>query len=99
MKKEISYAPIQDINFTSAKKLKDKLDASIEGLGENPVTSIPKVPSRPGKEPSPPSLACAEMNNFHESLNSCKVKPLTLSLVKPCAEVFISKNRNIPLVQ
>ena len=94
--KEISYAPIQDIDFTSAKKLKNKLDASIEGLGENPVTSTPKAPSRPGKEPSPPSLA--EMNNFYKSLNSCKVKPVALSLVKPYAEDFISKSRDIPTI-
>ena len=70
------------------------MDASIEGLGENPVKSTPKTPSRPGKEPSPPSSA--EMNNFYKSLNSCKVKPVALSLVKPYAGEFTSKSRDIP---
>ena len=60
------------------------------------VTGTPKAPSRPGKQLSTPSLA--EMNNFYKSLNSCKVKSVALSAVKPNAEEFISKSRGIPTI-
>ena len=40
--KEISYACVEDINFKSARKLKNDLDASIENIGEGLCSSTPK---------------------------------------------------------
>ena len=33
--KEVSYAPVSDIDFTSAKKLKDNLDKTVEKIAED----------------------------------------------------------------
>ena len=100
--KEISYARVEDINFKSARKFKEDLDASIENIGEGLCSSIPKAAAPPKpesktvKEPSPPSVN--EMNDFYKSLNCCKIKPVALSLVNPYAEDFILKSRDIPTV-
>ena len=97
--KEYSYARVEDINFKSARKLKEDLDASIENIGEGLCSSTPKAAAPPErkskavKEPSPPSVN--EMNYFYKPLNCCKIKLVALSLVNPYAEDFLLKSRDI----
>ena len=59
---------MEDINFKSARKLKENLDASIENIGEGlcsgtPKAAVPKPKSKAVKEASPPSVN--EMNDFY----------------------------------
>ena len=36
------------------------------------------------------------LRNFYTELNSCKTEPVSLSLIHPFSETFVSKGRNIP---
>ena len=45
--KEISYARVEDINFKSARKLKEDVDASIENIGEGLCSGRPKAAAPP----------------------------------------------------
>ena len=84
--KEISYVCVEDINFKSARKLKEDLDASIENIGEGLCYSTLKAAAPPKPKPkavkglSPPSVN--EMNDFYKSLNYCEIKPIALSLCR-----------------
>ena len=96
--KEVEYARVRDINFTSAKKMKTDLDATLDGVfdisqGDN-LAEEPKIESK-----SVPSPSEEEMNSFYAELNNCKFKPIALSLVPPFAESFVLKSREIPTVQ
>ncbi|XP_068743620.1 uncharacterized protein [Montipora capricornis] len=96
--KEVEYARVRDINFTSAKKMKTDLDATLDRVfdisqGDN-LAEEPKIESRGVPAPSE-----EEMNSFYAELNNCKFKPIALSLVPPFAESFVLKSREIPTVQ
>ena len=88
---EVPYAPISEINFKSARKLKQDLDEAIDAnipTGNNckPVTQQDlKVP---GVTPTD-----GEIGNLMEQLDKCKVKPVCLSLVHPYAHQFVLESR------
>ena len=95
--KEVEYARVRDINFTSAKKKKSKsdLDATLDKIfdisqGDN-LAEEPKLESK--SEPAPSE---EEMNYFYAELNNWKFKPVALSLVPPFTESFVLKRREIP---
>ena len=92
--KEVPYAPISDIDFRSAKKLKQHLDQTIHCLTES--KGIPK--SREAVKVSVPVPDETDLSNFYTELNSCKTKPVSLSLIYPFSETFVSKSRNIPTI-
>ena len=97
--KEVEYARVRDINFTSAKKMKTDLDATIDSLSDKSQVDInradePKIESK--RVPTPSE---EEMDSFYAELNNCKFKPIALSLVAPYAESFVLKSREIPTVQ
>ena len=88
--KQVDYARIKEINFSSAKKLKADLDKSIETVAF-PV----KKPKRPEvKMSSSLEPSAEEMDAFYHSLSECKIKPVCLSLIHPFADSFISSTRN-----
>ena len=98
--KEVNYSKIENINFTSAKKLKADLDKSVESLSVGspmPRQSTP-IPAKPKASTSIEKPPEDELSGFFASLSECKVKPVALSLVKPYSESFIIKSRNIPSV-
>ena len=86
--KQVDYARIKDINFSSARKLKTDLDKSIQRV-DSPVseprppshTSTPTCPEEgisATQEPSPDELIA-----FCHSFSECKIKPVCLSLIHP----------------
>ena len=101
--KQVDYARIKEINFSSAKKLKADLDKSIE------TVAFPVVDSSPPSHTSTPKRqevkmssslepSAEEMDAFYHSLSECKIKPVCLSLIHPFADSFISSTRNIKAV-
>jgi len=40
----------------------------------------------------------SDLSMFYTELNSCKTKPVTLSLIHPFSESFVSRSRNIPTI-
>ena len=94
--KEVEYARVRDINFTSAKK--NDLDATLERVLDvsrvNNLAEEPKIKSK-----SVPASSEEELNSFYAELNNCKFKPIVLSLVPPFAESFVLKGCEIPTVQ
>ena len=103
---EVPYAKVQDINFQSARKLKENLDDKIKKFSEtcpdaaqptyliSPVIPSPSVMSNCSS--AVPSKT--EMETLFAKLNQCKIKPVALSLVQPYSEQFILKSRDIPTI-
>ena len=93
--KQVDYAPVKNINFTSARKLKIDLDKSIEELDPTNLPASPPVQQQrqPSIKPSAKRPSTEELKQFFSSLNECQSKPLCLSLVQPYSTNFISKTR------
>ena len=95
--KQVVYARVKDINFSSAKKLKSDLDKSIESvnssrIGSSSTAQIPEPTPAENKSASkPPSVD--EMQQFYKSLSECSIKPVCL--IHPYSESFISSTRDI----
>lgn len=89
--KDVEYARARDINFKSAKKLKNELEDCIDnlpGVFEDNVKIKPRIPA-PTK---------AEMDTFYSELSQCKAKPVALSLVSPYADSYVLSSRNMTTV-
>eukprot|EP00794_Sanderia_malayensis_P010417 gene10417-11507_t len=98
--KEISYSPVKDINFKSAKKLKKDLDHAVNNFEQDPAGRMNenhKKLDSSAKGDTPVSSE-DDMKSFYEALSKCKVKPAALSLVHPYANSFISRSSNIATI-
>ena len=91
--KHMNYAKARDIDFSSASKLKNNLDSSIETV--NTVKSETYERSQTGVAEKPTD---DEINDFLKSLSECKTKPVCLSLDDTHYESFISSTRNIKTI-
>ena len=94
---QVSYAKAKDIDFTSAKKLKENLDKKIESLDEcaqdqSSTSSSSNTQVTQVRVSTP--VSADEMAKVYEKLNQCETKAVALSLIDPYAEQFISKSRN-----
>lgn len=98
---EVEYKRVKDIDFRSAKKLKESLDKKIDSLS-NATTPPQQYASEQGRKTplnvdARPS-STAEMSAFFDKLNQCNVKPVALSLTKDYADQFVAKSRSVPVV-
>ena len=98
---EVEYKRVKDIDFRSAKKLKESLDKKIDSLS-NTTTPPQQYASEQGRKTplnvdARPS-STAEMSAFFDKLNQCNVKPVALSLTKDYADQFVAKSRSVPVV-
>ena len=78
----IPFAEVQDIDFRSGSKLKQKLDETVEKLDANAPCFVPglsKTTEKQKRDIQAPTEA--ELNSFYEKLNTCKKKPATPSLI------------------
>ncbi|PFX31462.1 hypothetical protein AWC38_SpisGene3676 [Stylophora pistillata] len=93
---EVPYARARDINFKSAKKLKEEMDLKIDACVDDNQSETP-APARNIKASnmSVRPLDEEEMNAQLKKLNDLNVKPVILSLFKPYSERFISRSQNI----
>lgn len=94
---EVEYSRVRNINFTSAKKMKADLDATLDGL---PTVIKPGKPQIQAKviTKTIPVPTDAEMGSFYADLSKCKSKPVALSLVSPYADSFVLKSQTIPTI-
>ncbi len=86
--KNIEYLPVSDIDFTSAKTKKRKLDCIIddsESLKLNTSSTKPKSTSEK-------LSSYDEMNVFYESLSKCGTKPAVLSLIPGYSDDYVPKS-------
>ena len=97
--KEVPYAKIADINLTSARKMKADLDKSIDSLslGDHGASEMPSFQAR-DSQGGTPTPTRSEMDLFYSELSKCETKAVALSLIKPHAEAFVKKSRNVPTV-
>ena len=94
--KEVSYAPVSEINLTSAKKMKENLDKSIDEIAEEQnqrletIKENDTVKQQQASTPKPKKLIAfpceVELKDFYAKLNDCKTKPAALGLVHPFSE-------------
>ena len=83
--KEVPYARVRDINFSSARKLKADLDAKIDSIGERREVCVASHGS---------NLRTIKVHTLSE-MNKGKVKPVALSLIEPYSDQFVLKSRQI----
>ena len=101
---EVSYEKVKDIDFSSARKLKEKLDSRIDSLDKNISCEnglqggVPTSTTACSKTSKIASPSPTEMNAFLNSLNHCTTKASVLSLVDPYAEQFVAKSQNVPVL-
>ena len=90
--KEISYSPVKDINFKSAKKLKK--DQAVDSFKQDPEGSMNKklICDGPTNRKDTPVSSEDDIKSLYEALSKCKVKPAALSLVHAYAK---SKQFNV----
>ena len=78
----ISYQELRDIDFTSSKTKKRKLDSEISGLSSDP----PKQNASPAQFDTAKNVyvpSQADIKKFFESLNASNTHPAILSLIPP----------------
>ena len=97
--KQISYSPVKDINFTSAKKLKKDLDHTVNNVGQHPERRVNWDCKLGGSAKGNTAVSNEDdTKSLYEALSKCKVKPAALSLVHPYANSFISRSSNIATI-
>ena len=94
--KDISFAEVRNINFKSAKKLKNDLDQTVDNLDAThafePLQFTPKAESN--------TLApdASELNDLFARLSLCKNKPVVLSIIHPYSKMFVPRSSNIQVI-
>ena len=105
---EVPYARVKDINFSSAKKLKENLDQKIDNLNN---LQQPTISSQPEASHSPRVLYSGavstsansrpsreEIDELYVKLDRCKIKAVALSLISPFADQYVDQSRSVPVV-
>ena len=88
---EVNYAPVQDIDFSSARKLKENLDGKIDALTPNCNADLNGDRSAlfdRDDEVEKCRPTTEELSTFYAKLNQCSVKPVALSLQEE-VELFL----------
>ena len=92
--KDVPHAKMQDINLTSARKLKVDLDKTIDSLSGNREVQVTFFTSS-RRELTVEVPTETEMDIFCKSLDRSKIKPVALSLIKPYSDQFVSESSSI----
>ena len=99
--KQVDYARVRNINFTSAKKMKSDLDASIDNVPNDSflVDYKPDLPVAKKLSKEIPAPSKAEMDQFYAELSKSKNKPIALSIIPEYAESYVSKSCSVPTIK
>ena len=92
--KEIPYAPVQELDFTSAQAKRKKIDEAIQDENEVPNTNQASASSDVHQHDldfcsRPTEL---ELKSFFDKISRCKSKPAILSLIPDYQDRYISKS-------
>ncbi len=86
--KNMEYLPVKDIDFSSAKIKKIKLDDAIDSVSNTAVPcSINNLSGNSAKNVSFPSAN--EMNSLYSSINKSKSKPGILSIIPEFSDKYV----------
>ena len=93
--KEIPYAPVQELDFTSAQAKKKKIDEAIQDENEVPNTNQGSAGHASSTDVH--YLDCSrptevELRSFFDKISRCKSKPAILSLIPEYQDRYISKS-------
>ena len=93
--KQVEYEKAREINFTSARKMKNDLDTKIENLPNvsSPVDSAEGNISKDIPIPSKP-----EMDALYAKLSKSRSKPIALSSIPDYADSYVLKSRCVPTI-
>ena len=99
--KQVDYARVRDINFTSAKKMKSELDASIDNVSNDSFPDDYKLDLTVAKKLSKeiPAPSKAEMDQHFAELSKSKNKPIALSLIPEYGGSYVCKSRTVPTIK
>ena len=96
---EVPYARVKDIDFTSAKKLKENLDSKIDSLPDEVHSRAFSVHStQQQRHVQRPEVPAQEMATLFAKVDKCEIKAVSLSLVDSYADQFVAKSRTVPFV-
>lgn len=98
---EVNYAPVQDIDFSSARKLKENLDGKIDALTPDCKADLNGDRSAlfvKDDEVEKCRPTAEELSRFYAELNQCSVKPVALSLQDDYAGQFVVGSRAVPVI-
>ena len=93
---EVSYKRVQDIDFSTSKKLKENLDQKINSLEDKAMKLAGNYRIQSSYKAAPPSAE--EIGTLFTKLGNCKTKPVALSLVPAYADQFVAESRAVPVV-
>lgn len=82
--KKIDYNRLCEIDLTSAKSKKKKLDLHID-------SQVPNVQTPKTKQKEIPDPTCAEMTKFYDELWNTNTKPVVLSTIEPYCSEYIPR--------
>ena len=77
---KVTYARARDIDFTSAKKLKENLDSKIDCIDVEGGSSNKTQTVNTGAENMKPAISVKEMWQFFKRLNQCEEKASLFTL-------------------
>ena len=86
--KNVQYLPIKDIDFTSAKSKKRKLDHTID----TNATIMPRSQDTPKQMSAVATVNDADISAFCDTLASCGTKPALLSLIPKFSSNYVPKH-------
>ena len=95
--KSVPYSEVRNINFTSARTMKKKLDESIDSAAESDVTSKSSDHKRRKVIPEPTAL---ELSALYKSLHETGRKPALLATLPNYSDDYVPAmvHENFPLV-
>ena len=85
--KNVQYLPIKDIDFTSAKTKKRKLDDAIDTKS----TVMPISQSAPKQTSPVATVTDANISAFYDTLATCGTKPALLSIIPKFSSNYVPK--------
>lgn len=85
--KDIPYAPVRELDFTSAKGKRDRINAA---LSDPLPTKLKRVRKSPSVGITPPDDT--KIEQFYRTLSKCGTKPAVLSVVLPYAKDYEPKS-------
>ena len=87
---DVPYKPIKELDFTSSKTQKKKLDQQIDKHCSAPFQIVST--ERVSKKNDVPKPSDFELEDFFQKISKCGSKPAVLSLVTPFSDAYVPRD-------